>query len=115
MAEHNRQEREIVSGLIRMSVAARRELAQELGLPDLKILPNGHAVIDAFLGWCNTPERLRELNERVNPSHEHCWHTHGGILLSSPPQTLEICCHCGQTRVTRPPDDSASHGPRLTQ
>lgn len=115
MAEHNRQQQEIVSGLIGIGAAARQGLTRELGLPDLETLPNGNAVIDAFLGWANTPERLRELNERLNPPHEHCWHTSGGILLSSPPQTLEICCHCGQTRVARTPDDSANHGPYLTR
>lgn len=28
----------------------------------------------------------------------HCWHDSPNVLLSFPPQTVRICCHCGEKK-----------------
>ena len=45
--------------------------------------------------------------------NNHCWHGTGIMLTSDPPQSEEICCHCGSKRYLRHayPVPSGEHGP----
>ena len=36
---------------------------------------------------------------KMYSGHEHCWHDTGRMLTSSPPQAVEWCCWCGETRI----------------
>lgn len=42
----------------------------------------------------------------------HCYHAENSTFTSYPPQYPEICCHCGDRRVTRPaePPPPPGHG-----
>ena len=33
--------------------------------------------------------------------HKHCWHDSGRALLSMPPQYVQICCNCGETKAIK--------------
>lgn len=39
----------------------------------------------------------------INEEHacDHCWHSTGMTLLSSPPQSWLVCCWCGEIKVVR--------------
>lgn len=44
--------------------------------------------------------------------HAHCWHSDGSMLTSDPPAYREVCCWCGEERVTRlQRSDGRLHGP----
>ena len=31
----------------------------------------------------------------------HCWHDSGQVLMSYPPQSVQICCNCGVRKTIR--------------
>lgn len=37
--------------------------------------------------------------ERVMADHPHCWHVTAFFVQTNPPQVLEVCCWCGDTRT----------------
>jgi hypothetical protein len=48
--------------------------------------------------------------------HEHCWHGTEVMLLSNPPQSQEVCCHCGEKKTTMQySPGSQGHGPYAPQ
>lgn len=48
-------------------------------------------------------------------SAAHCWHSTMRTLTSNPPQNVEQCCFCGQTRniVVQQGVFRIGHGPHL--
>ena len=48
---------------------------------------------------CTCEECEKERQEKA--PCKHCWHDTGKMLLSHPPQSEEVCCHCGLLRYMR--------------
>ena len=48
-------------------------------------------------------------------SAAHCWHSTNRALTSYPPQMVEQCCFCGETRgrVASQFESSLGHGPHM--
>lgn len=45
---------------------------------------------------------------------QHCWHTGGFVLTSSPPQYQQTCCNCGaERRETTRAVYEDGHGPHV--
>lgn len=53
----------------------------------------------------------------MSVEHTCCWHQRPLVYLTYPPQTPEVCCHCGATRILRPtpPPPPPGHGPYFPQ
>ncbi len=50
-------------------------------------------------------------NAITQAQHEHCWHSIGIALLSDPPQYPQVCCWCGEKRMSPTHAQSEKHGP----